>query len=209
MIVLLGNEKGGCGKSTLSCNITAELARQGKDVMLIDADKQGTASRWISDRNRNESLPVIHSIQKFDNIRETILDMAQRYEVVVVDTAGRDSRELRTGMTAADVLLVPFRPSQADLDLLPRMEELITAASDMNPTLKVRAMITMAPSNPVINETREAREYLAEYPQMELMRTIVRDRKVYRDALSEGKGVVEMNNSQAKAEIQLLVKELF
>ncbi|MCZ4061271.1 AAA family ATPase [Pantoea sp. LMR881] len=208
MIVLLGNEKGGCGKSTLSCNISAELARQGKDVLLIDADKQGTASRWIRDRNQNESLPVIHSIQKFDNIRETILDMAKRYEIVVVDTAGRDSRELRTGMTAADILLVPFRPSQADLDLLPRMEELITAASDMNPSLKVRAMITMAPSNPVINETKEAREYLAEYPQMELMRTIIRDRKIYRDALSEGKGVVEMNNSQAKAEIQLLVKEL-
>ncbi|WP_331283458.1 ParA family protein [Pantoea sp. LMR881] len=33
MIVLLGNEKGGCGKSTLSCNISAELARQGKDVL--------------------------------------------------------------------------------------------------------------------------------------------------------------------------------
>ncbi|WP_331283457.1 hypothetical protein [Pantoea sp. LMR881] len=34
--------------------------------------------------------------------------MAKRYEIVVVDTAGRDSRELRTGMTAADILLVPF-----------------------------------------------------------------------------------------------------
>lgn len=40
------------------------------------------------------------------------------------------------------------------------------------------------------------------------MSTVVRDRKVYRDCMSEGRGVVEMDNSKAKAEIQCLVKEL-
>ena len=108
MIILIGSQKGGCGKSTTAANICAELARQGKDVILVDADRQGTASNWVTDRNGQENLPVVHSIQKFDNIRETLLDLAKRYEYVVVDSAGRDSRELRTGMTAAHVLLVPF-----------------------------------------------------------------------------------------------------
>ncbi|EIZ1555588.1 AAA family ATPase [Escherichia coli] len=208
MIILVASQKGGCGKSTTSVNICAELARKNKDVILIDADKQGTAARWASDRNAGEVAPVIHCVQKFDNIRETLLDLDKRYEYVVVDTAGRDSREMRTGMTAADVLLVPFRPSQPDLDTLPHLVEVIAEAMDFNPKLKAYAMLTMAPSNPVVNEANEAREYLAEYPQLELLKTVVRDRKIYRDCMAEGKGVVEMDNGKAKGEIQMLIKEL-
>ncbi|MGL9724725.1 AAA family ATPase [Sodalis sp. (in: enterobacteria)] len=122
----MGSQKGGCGKSTTCVNIASELVRQVKDVVLVDADRQGTSSNWISDRNNAGDLNRIHSIQKFDNIRETLLDLKARYDYVVVDTAGRDSREVRTGMTAADIILVPFRPSQPDLDTLPRMNDIIT-----------------------------------------------------------------------------------
>jgi len=208
MIILIGSQKGGCGKSTTAANICAELARQGKDVILVDADRQGTASNWVTDRNGQENLPVVHSIQKFDNIRETLLDLAKRYEYVVVDSAGRDSRELRTGMTAADVLLVPFRPSQPDLDTLPKLNDIITQALDINEALRPCAVLTMAPTNPVINETQEAKDYLADFPILNLLNTVIRDRKIYRDCMSEGKGVVEMDNGKAKAEIQCLVQEL-
>lgn len=153
--------KGGCGKSTTSVNICAELARANKDVVLLDADKQGTSARWASDRNAAEVSPVIHCVQKFGNIRETLLDLDKRYEFVVVDTAGRDSKEMRTGITAADVLLVPFRPSQPDLDTLAHFVEVFEEALDLmpNPSIKACAVLTMAPSNPVVNEANEAKEY--------------------------------------------------
>jgi chromosome partitioning protein len=67
----------------------------------------------------------------------------------------------------------------------------------------------MGPSNPLITEVREAQELLVDFTELKLSPSIIRDRKVYRDALLEGKGVVEMNNSQAKAEIQLLGQEIF
>lgn len=208
MIILIGSQKGGCGKSTTAVNISAELARQGKDVMLVDADRQGTASNWISDRNQNTSLTKIHSIQKFDNIHETLSDLAKRYEYVVVDSAGRDSRGLRTGMSAADVLIVPFRPSQPDLDTLPALQDIITMALDLNSKLRVKALLTMAPTNPIVNETQDAKIYLADYPVLQLMNTIIRDRKIYRDCMSEGKGVVEMDNGKARGEILCLVQEI-
>lgn len=208
MIILIGSQKGGCGKSTIAANICAELARQGKDVILVDADRQGTASNWISDRNQNTYLTKIHSIQKFDNIHETLSDLSKRYEYVVVDSAGRDSRELRTGMSAADVLIVPFRPSQPDLDTLPALQDIITMALDLNPKLRVKALLTMAPTNPIVNETQDAKIYLTDYPVLQLMNTIIRDRKIYRDCMSEGKGVVEMDNGKARGEIQCLVQEI-
>ena len=59
-----------------------------------------------------------------------------------------------------------------------------------------------------INEEAEAREYLQDYPEIGLLNTFIRDRKIYRDAMSEGLGVVEMGNSKATAEIQELVSEI-
>jgi chromosome partitioning protein len=209
LLVLIGNQKGGVGKSTLATNIAAILAQQGDDVVLVDADRQSTAANWVADRGKDKDLPRVHCVQKYDNIRETLIDLNARYTHVVVDAAGRDSRELRTGMTAADVLIVPFRPSQPDLDVLPHMQEVISQAKDYNPDLHVMGVITMAPTNPVINETREAKECLADYPDIQLSSTLIRDRKIYRDAMSEGRGVVEMNNSKARAEIELLIGEVF
>lgn len=209
MIVLIGSQKGGCGKSTTAVNICAYLAKNGHDVVLVDADRQCTAANWAMDRSGNKTLPVVHCVQKYDNVRETLLDLDKRYEYVVVDAAGRDSRELRTGMTAASLLLVPFRPSQPDLDTLPNLQEIITQAKDLNPELKVYGLITMAPTNPVIHETEEAREYLQDYPEIKLLDTILRDRKIYRDAMSDGMGVVEMGNQKATEEIESLMKEIF
>ncbi|MBE0436411.1 MAG: AAA family ATPase [Methylomicrobium sp.] len=208
MIILIGSQKGGCGKSTTAVNVCAELAGRGHDVVLVDADRQCTAANWAMDRAENTKLAKVHCVQKYENIRETLLDLDKRYEYVIVDAAGRDSRELRTGMTAAHVLIVPFRPSQPDLDTLPNMQEIITQAKDLNPSLKVFGLITMAPTNPVIHEEADARECLNDYPEINLLSTMIRDRKVYRDAMSEGLGVVEMDNPKAKAEIKKIVVEV-
>lgn len=209
MIILIGNQKGGCGKSTIAVNICAYLAHNKHDVVLVDADRQCTAANWAADRSEVETAPVVHCVQKYENIRETLFDLDKRYEFVVVDAAGHDSRELRTGMTAADILLIPFRPSQPDLDTLPKVQEIIIQAKDLNPKLSVFGVITMGPTNPSIKETNEAQEYLLDYPEITLIKTVVGDRKVYRDCMSEGLGAVEMKNKKAIAEIQNLAAEVF
>ena len=208
MIILIGSQKGGCGKSTTAVNISAELAGRGYDVVLVDADRQCTAANWAMDRVENPALAKVHCVQKYENIRDTLLDLDKRYEYVIVDASGRDSRELRTGMTGAHILVVPFRPSQPDLDTLPNMQEIIIQAKDLNPGLKVYGLITMAPTNPIIHEEADARECLKDYQEIKLLSTMIRDRKVYRDAMSEGLGAVEMDNIKAKIEIKKLVAEV-
>ncbi|SJM94641.1 AAA family ATPase [Crenothrix polyspora] len=208
MIILIGSQKGGCGKSTTAVNISAELAGKGHDVVLVDADRQSTAANWAMDRAENKALAKVNCVQKYDNIRDTLLDLDKRYEYVIVDAAGRDSRELRTGMTAAHILIVPFRPSQPDLDTLPNMQEIIIQAKDLNPELKIFGLITMAPTNPIVHEEAEARDCLNDYPEIKPLSTMIRDRKVYRDAMSDGLSVVEMDNAKAKMEIKKLVEEI-
>ena len=208
MIILIGSQKGGCGKSTTAINISSELVNNGHDVVLVDADRQCTSANWAMDRAENKNLTTVHCIQKYETIRDTLLDLDKRYGYVIVDAAGRDSRELRTGMVAANILIVPFRPSQPDLDTLPKMQEVIIQAKDLNPYLKVYGLITMSPTNPVIHEATEARNYLNDYPEIKLLSTIICDRKCYRDAMSDGYGVIEMSNPKAKLEIKNLLKEI-
>jgi chromosome partitioning protein len=209
LITLVASRKGGCGKSTTVVNLSAWLAQQGKDVVLVDADHQATSSNWVNDRQEAGDLPPVHCVQKYENIRDTLLDLDKRYEHVLVDAAGRDSREMRTAMLAAHKLVVPMRCSQADLDTIPFMEEVIAQAKDLNPGLEVYALLSMAPTNPAINEIEEARHFLADFPSLKLLPVVIRDRKIYRDSISTGRGVFEMNNDKAREEVGALAKEIF
>lgn len=215
MIILIGGKKGGSGKSTITMNLASELARQKKDVMIVDTDRQSSTAEWATERIRNQStLPEIFCVQKYNEIHTTLLDLNKRYEYVLVDTAGRDAPELRSAMIVANKLLIPVRPSQLDLNTIPDMQKIIQESKLVNPNLLTLAVLSMAPTNPIVNEAKEAQEFLAEFPSITLLKTIVRDRKIYRDAVSEGLGVVEIDKTnesarKAKKEIQDLVKEIF
>ena len=50
MIILIGSEKGGVGKSTLATNLATALALKGSDIILVDADRQSTSANWSQDR---------------------------------------------------------------------------------------------------------------------------------------------------------------
>jgi chromosome partitioning protein len=193
-ILMIGGEKGGVGKSTTAINLAVFLKGEGHDCMLLDADKQATATRWVERRNAS-GYPIIHNAQKLKNIYNTAIDLASRYDFIIIDAGGRDSEELRTGMVAADLLYVPLRASQADLETLPVVDELIMLSRGMNPGLQVRALLCMVPATSINTEAKDAKELLEVFPDIPLSGCIISDLKIYRDALKLGKGVVEMKNS--------------
>lgn len=208
MIIVVGSQKGGPGKTTIAINLAVEYARQGKDVCLVDADPQRSAARWNEDREEQQHSPQLVCIEKLGSIHQTLQDLDTRFDVVVVDVAGKDSKEMRTGMTAANKLIVVVRPSQLDLDTLEHMSGIIGQALDFNPDLEVRGLISQAPSNPSVTERTDAGEYLAEYPLIRPLESVIHERKAYRDVIGEGLGVVEWNNPKAEAEIRSLAAEL-
>jgi chromosome partitioning protein len=215
MICLIASQKGGTGKSTITCNTAAALAGLNKDVMIVDADRQTSSSEWWYERKLSQpGQPKIHSVQKRGDIDETLEDFNRRYEFVLVDVAGRgESDEMHSALQVCDAVLIPFRPSQIDISTLGYMSKTIKDARRTNQKLKAYALLSIAPTNPGTKEIDLAREAIVGYPEITLLNSIIYDRLIYRDAMAFGLGVTEMDgktNSEtsSRREILGLIAEL-
>jgi len=210
MIILIAGEKGGSGKSTIATNVAAGLALTGRDVLLLDADPQRTSALWVERREDSGIEPRVHCAEKTGDLKQSVADLANRYEDVVIDAGGRDSRELRSGLLVTQRVYIPMRPSQADLETSPHVDELVGMAKSMRVDAGPDAyiLLAMAPTHHLVTETGQARQILKDLPNLFLASPVICERKVYRDALAEGKGVLEMHNNAAITECRALLEDL-
>jgi chromosome partitioning protein len=214
MILLCGAEKGGVGKSTIAVNMAAQASSKGRDVLLVDADKQLSSSMWAALRKglNDDQLPKVTTVQLTGKgLHQEIKTLAPKFSDIVIDAGGRDSVELRAALLVADVLLVPVRPSQFDLWSLSTIDRLVNEARVINPEIAVFVVLNFASTNPSVKEAEEAREFIeGEFPDMTLIRTTLSERIAYRRASGAGKSVPEFEAaSYAAHEIRQLYKELF
>lgn len=210
-VILIAHQKGGVGKSNTVVNLAVALAQEKfngdcNNILLIDADPQASTYRWNQRREENgySSFPCI---RLEGNINKQVTREAENYQWVLIDAAGRDSREMRSAMLASDLMLMPTKASQADLELMEHMADTVNNARDYNEQLNVNVFINMCPTNSQA-EKLEARELLKEYPEFKLMKSVIYERKAYRDSFSEALGVHEWTNSKAKAEFSCLLREV-
>lgn len=213
MIVVVGGAKGGTGKSTIVMNLAAVAANRGVEVMLIDADRQGTASVWSSQRDENE-LPRMPTVQKFGQLALTkeLKDFARKYTHVLVDAGGFDSEGLRAALVTAQRVYIPIRPAQVDVWTLPRIIKLTQQAQIYNPDLEYYFVINGAHTNPNVKQVDEVLALAKEIEGMKFCRTILHNRLAFSKAPSNGMGVIEMGREKdpkACDEVLSLYEEVF
>ena len=112
-VIVVASSKGGAGKSTLSTNLAAHFALQGRRTVLIDADRQKSATHWCEKRAGMESavLPVDGSKKGWKK------NLPSQTEVVIVDAAaGAMGDDLADFLEMASAVLVPVLPSTIDLE---------------------------------------------------------------------------------------------
>lgn len=130
MIVAVLGEKGGTGKTTLATNLAGMRAAAGHDVLLLDADRQGSASYWVEKRSeRHPELRRVESVQKFgEGLMRTVRDLARRYHDVLIDAGAGDTREVESALRVADQALIPVQPAGLDVWTLGLMDDRVGEA---------------------------------------------------------------------------------
>lgn len=212
MIVLIGGEKGGPGKTTIATNLAAMRTSEIEDVLLVDTDKQPTSSYWCSLREDKGILPRVSSVQKYDKaVRTEILELKRKYTDIIIDAGGRDSPELRGALLVCDKAIFPLRPSQFDLWTLGRLHSLVETASEINEKLKAFVVINQASPNPAVKEADEMRAFLDEFDDIKMLNTVICERISFRRSALHGMAVAEYKPEDTKAteEMTSLYKEIF
>ncbi len=139
-IVVVGNEKGGSGKSTTAMHAAVGLMQLGNSVATIDLDaRQGTLSRYVSNRKtyakaskNTVSLPQHYSVEPTEDgvssdsgkekLRLLIEGAMINHDAVIIDAPGTDSALSRLAHSYADTLLTPINDSLVDFDVLAHVD---------------------------------------------------------------------------------------
>lgn len=113
--IALATQKGSSGKSTLATGLAIAAMAEGQNVAVIDADPQGTISNW--NRRRRNPEPRIEFAASGSAIERTISRLGRDgITVAIIDTAATDNLLSASGIGAADLCLIPARPSPADIE---------------------------------------------------------------------------------------------
>ena len=114
MILTIGNQKGGVGKTTIATNLACLFARK-RHVLLIDADSQQSAADFHAVRLENEDLPQFTCVSITKPTIHKDVKNFSNFDVILIDVGGRDSAVFRSSILAADQLIIPITPSQYDV----------------------------------------------------------------------------------------------
>ncbi len=210
MIVVVGGIKGGSGKTTVATNL-AVMRSKVRDLLLIDADDQETASDFTMLRNEEQAAGAGYTSIRLSGsaVRTETKRLIDKYDEILIDTGGRDTASQRAALTVADVLLVPFVPRSFDVWTLEKVSELVGEMRTVNPELRAYAFINRA--DPAGRDNQDAAEIIRDTAELEFIDCPLGSRKAFSNAAARGLAVVEHkpNDSQAVSEIETLYRYLF
>lgn len=184
-------QKGGTGKSTIGLSLAVAAHQQGQNVLVIDIDPQGTACNWKDRRAEEQPLVVDSQPARL----QAVLEKAEQggVDLVIIDTPAKSDQSAVFAAKAADLVLVPCRPSAFDLETINSTKEILRLAGD-KPAL---AILNAVPSTG--DRDNQAFELLNSLGVPNCPHTIG-NRVAFYDAGMAGKSVTEIDPKGKAAE---------
>jgi len=217
MIITFASQKGGTACSVLSTNIAVLRAiREPKSkILIVDTDSQGSSYDWNLERLELGINPKIECIKlKGKHLVEELDKLEEIFTDIVVDVGGKDSGELRLSLLIAEKLIVPTLPSQFDLWALEFIDKLIPECRKAgNKDLIGNVLFTRVSTHPSLGnaEVEEATSAIEDFAYLSPMKSVIRERNVFRKSSRSGIAVEEITPSDKKAKLELneLYEEIY
>lgn len=193
----LVTQKGGTGKTTLAVSLAVAATEAGEKVIALDLDPQGSLAAWGEERDSDaphvEPLPT----GQIGQLPAILAALGKKgFTLAILDTAGTDNPVTHAAMTAADLCLVPLRPTRLDgLAVAPTVQAI---ARLQRPFAFVLTQCSTIPRNSRAAEMAAGLQALGV-----LAEPMVAQRADHQDAFAAGQGVTEYaSNSKAAEEVR-------
>jgi chromosome partitioning protein len=201
-VIVVAQQKGGSGKTTLVVNLAVALRRRGLAVALLDTDPQGSLGHWFM---RRRALPggtdIEFSTASAWGVSYECEKLRRHADVILIDTPPKVDADLRPALREAELILVPVAASHVDLWATEGVIDLARRESR-------RVLVVM---NRVRPGTRLGDEVSAAAGALdaELASTWLGSRVVYAESLGEGRAAVESpRRGAAGPEVEALADEV-
>ena len=203
-VVAMVNQKGGTGKTTLSTNLAVAFATTGP-VLLLDADAQGSSRDWAESQSQS---PLNLDVRAADpgRLLQDVRRARTEYNWVIIDGPAGISRITADAVRAADVVLIPAKPSPFDIWAASTIVAAVKARQASSGGLpKAAFVITMAKARTLLGKQVDGA--LEDYglPALESRTT---ERVAYPQMAIEGRSVLDGRDRVARDEILSLKTEI-
>jgi chromosome partitioning protein len=206
LTIALTSQKGGSGKTTIALSLADALHAQGKRVLVVDADAQGTARIWadVGAERGVAGAPVIGAGGA--SMRQAISSVAEGFDVLLVDTPPRMSVEAKTAMALAHLVLVPVSPGPADVWALTQTAEALDEVRALRPDLKARIVLNRLDRRTAL---AQGLGESAAASGLEVLEAALGNRIAFPEAIAAGQGVTTYAPTSAAAdEVRALLAEV-
>lgn len=202
MVITVGNTKGGVGKTTIAVNLAVEAAKNGKNVLLIDTDPQGSSVAFRAEREKDD-IKAVALVS--DKLHKDVHGFMTAFDFIIIDAGGRDNAVFRSAVAACNIFLLPVLPSQFDVWAA---EDAVTVFKEIQPFNKMVGRMVLNMVLPNTKVSAEAQEALAGYEiDIPLLPERLHNRVAYKASVSTGQGVTEYEPAgKAAIEIETLFK---
>ena len=192
--ILVASSKGGVGKSTIATHLAAQAALAGQRTVLVDADPQGSATRWAQKRAGLDS--AVLPVDGTDAGRGWLRALPQDSQQVVVDAAaGAMANALAPFLEQADAVVVPVLPSTIDIEAtVPFLDTLARHPRVRRGELRVGLVANKL--KPWTTGSQQALELLQQWPYPVVAQ--LRDSQAYAVLVGLGKSLFDYHSAQVR-----------
>jgi chromosome partitioning protein len=192
MLTVVGNLKGGTGKSTVAFNLAVWLAYDKNGVIAFDLDPQCTLLDVSEVREEDGYEPSFQVSTDLDTLEALANDKKNKMPIIV-DMSASNMPAMEKAISLADRVLIPVQPSQADIWSTQRFLKIVNNAMDKDRNTEVLGFINRADTHIGVRETGEAEQALQMLQGIKAMDIRLHQRTAYRRSFSEGLGVFELD----------------